>query len=237
MKNYWWYGFILLLVFVASSSCTAPRAKAADEERVVAATALLQDEAWCMERTDSSGNVSYRTVYKPADAAAWAVADGLIHAEHNNYADCMDRSKAGCNVEVFERFSISSNLTYTRDYADVGAADETSALAAEGGNPGGRFLIGDVSWPLAGGGQRMGKVFILYNGVKQQCAFAGPPAITHMVQGMIPPCSTYDIELYPADVAGWGDYMPSGVKRWTAGVCMRGATPQEPGGGGGHDPP
>ncbi len=219
-----WIWLIAAMCVIAISGCAGNRVRT-EAWTGTKFTRQLASQAWCLTRKDSDGNVSHKTVYEPAGFAVWEVDDGRIHTAHNKYSDCIDSLKGGCNIEPKEGFAITAvagNFEYRRDYlTPSNEGDEVAKLTSVGN----RYLSGPVKWASGS----TGEVFVLYTGTMSKCQF---PGITNSPN----PCDTFDIELYPDSVSGWDKYRPDGAD-WEKGVCTGSASPQEPGGGGGHDPP
>lgn len=163
------------------------------------------------------------------DVSYWKADGVMIHKPSNNSTACDDRSEP-CYVGYFDIYSLKPNgadvdLTYRP--IGFGTSEFTVKLTPSTNK---RYLHGTR---ILGGGVNV-EIFVIFNQQRYACK-VGPFDYGNR------PCNTFDIEMYLSTDKLWEPYRPDrqDETKWLdfdpTKNCL--AYSNEPGGGGGHDPP
>lgn len=226
---------VLLTAMIAACGRSTTKSSAGDDD---SSKKNFQKnfKEFCLLRTNPlTGKKEGTTVYssKVSGTVApevWDIKAGEVDFATNHFLECT-KSTSGCYVDAIDTFTVSlpaSTYKYARNYR----ASPTPEAADMFLDADGVYLSGSpVNWLGTGGSSKSGEIFLLFQGYKPNCVvIGGPPGKD---------CYAYALEIYPDSASPtWDVHKPSkgDVKDVPCSEAGLGS-PQQPGGGGGHDPP
>lgn len=180
-------------------------------------------ENWCLTRSEASGDV-YNQIETLASAREWSTKVPIIIHSDRGWSECSLRS-ASCNVATGDLISLIDDerggLKLQRMRLDGGPVVRDTATMAIDSQ--GRFISG-----FSRGSDGVGQQVVLYYTGTHYCTDSG------MDYAADAQCRFFEFEVYPVGLDQ--SHRPDlAVARWNRAQCPTAA--QQPGSGGGHDPP